>query len=68
MSKQPKRWQGQAIKFNHQIITTILPSSDQLETMDPSDLIDISNSLRQTQSELNEFQDILASYWLDTKS
>jgi hypothetical protein len=66
--KQPKRWQGQAIKFGTETITTVLPSSDQLEHMDLIDLQSLSNNLRNIQETLNEFQSIIASTWLSTRS
>jgi molecular chaperone GrpE (heat shock protein) len=67
MSKTTRRWQSQAIKFNNEIITTILPSSDQLEHMDLIDLQSLSNNLRSTQETLNEFQSIIASTWLNAQ-
>ena len=66
--KQPKRWQGQAIKFGTETITTVLPSSEQLKTLELVELQALSNNLRNIQETLNEFQSIIASTWLSTRS
>ena len=55
----------QTLKSRKSSITINLPPSDQLKQLSP---IDLSNNVREIQEQLNQFQDELASYWLDTKS
>ena len=55
----------QTLKSRKSSITINLPPSDQLKQLSP---IDLSNNVREIQEQLNQFQDELASYWLDTQS
>lgn len=63
--KQPRKWQGQVIEFPTVTTTTILPGSSDLESMDTEQMKHIMESIRETQADLDEYMDVLSSYWLD---
>jgi len=67
-TKTIRRWQSQIIPFASSVKTLTLPSSDQLEHMDLIERQALSAKMRSITSELEEFQNILAHHWLDTKS